>query len=405
MKQLLIHARLFDGDVFHAGKAVLLDGMSIEDIIDSPSDLSPYLRQHVVVHDLKGLVLCPGFVDLQVNGGNGVMLGQDCDLSALETMIDAHRQFGTTSLLPTLISDHWQVMEHISSLIRQAHRHWGENSSLSAVKGVHFEGPYLNVARKGVHDADIIRPVDADGVQAALDLLGHPDLGVRLVTLAPEMVDASFITDLVARGVLVSAGHSAATYQQSNQALRAGVSAFTHLFNAMTPLGSREPGMVGAALDASDAACGLIVDGFHVHPASLRMAIAAKEIRAGKGKIFLVTDAMASVGMQAKEDGSKSFDLHGEHITARHGICKTHDGVLAGSDLTMIGAVRNCVELLDLPLSEALRMASLYPARYIRMDKVIGRVASGFAADLVAFDPASWSVRHSWINGYERRYS
>jgi N-acetylglucosamine-6-phosphate deacetylase len=202
----------------------------------------------------------------------------------------------------------------------------------------------------------------------------------------------------------VSVGHSAASYQQIHKALRSGISGFTHLFNAMTPFGSREPGVVGAALDDGQAYCGLIVDGFHVHPASLRMAIAAKEARAGKGKMMLVTDAMAGVGMEADKDGIKRFELNGESIQAQYGECTTEDGTLAGSDLDMMGAVRNSVELLSLPLSEALRMASLYPARYIRMDKVIGRVAGGYTADLVAFDPESWKVKHSWINGYERSY-
>ncbi len=404
MKQLLVHARLFDGEQFHAGKAVLIDGIHIADILDCPADLSSYRNKHVQVHDLSGLVLCPGFVDIQINGGAGVMLDGLCDLSGLEQITDAHRRFGTTSMLPTLITDRWEAMEHVADLVCRAHRHWGENSSLSAIKGVHFEGPYLNTDRKGVHSAEIIRSVDEDGTEEALDLLSHPDLGVRLVTLAPEKVCPSFIASLVDHGVLVSVGHSAASYQQIHKALRTGISGFTHLFNAMTPFGSREPGVVGAALDDEHAYCGLIVDGFHVHPASLRMAIAAKEARAGKGKMMLVTDAMAGVGMEPDKDGIKRFELNGESIQAQYGKCTTEDGTLAGSDLDMMGAVRNSVELLGLPLSEALRMASLYPARYIRMDKVIGRVAGGYNADLVAFDPEGWQVKHSWINGYERSY-
>ena len=384
MKQLLLHARLFDGEQFHAGKAVVLNQGHIEAIIDQPGNQDGF-----EVHDLTGCVLAPGFVDVQVNGGGGIMLNGETDLNGLEVMADGHRQYGTTTMLPTLISDEWPAMEHVAALIKQAHRHWGENSSLSAIKGVHFEGPYLNPARKGVHKADILRSVDRE----ALDLLTHPDLGVRLVTVAPEKVGPAFIRDLADRGALVCAGHTAGTYQDMAQALRTGLRGFTHLFNAMSPLNSREPGVVGAAIDSEASWCGLIVDGFHVHPASMRLAIKAKP----RGKIMLVTDAMASVG--AKE---KSFELYGQIITAKHGKCQLSDGTLAGSDLDMMGAVRNCVELLGLPLAEALRMASLYPAAFMRMDTSLGSIAPGFAADLVAFDPAKWDVRHTWINGYHR---
>ena len=343
------------------------------------------------VYDLTGLVLAPGFVDCQVNGGGGIMLDGDTDLNGLETIADAHRAFGTTTMLPTLISDTWKAMEHVAALIRDTHRHWGENSALGAIKGVHFEGPYLNPERKGVHSETVIRPVD----EGAIDLVTHPDLGVRLITVAPEKVGPQRIEEMTRAGALVSAGHSAGRYEDGMRAIRHGLRGFTHLFNAMSPLNSREPGMVGAALDDGDTWCGLIVDGFHVHPASLRTAIKAKP----RGKMMLVTDAMASVG--AKD---KSFTLYGQRITAKDGKCQLEDGTLAGSDLTMIGAVRNCVELLDLPLSEALRMASLYPAAFLRLDKNIGTIAPGFAADMVAFDPEKWVVKHSWINGFHRAH-
>nr|WP_319389892.1 N-acetylglucosamine-6-phosphate deacetylase [uncultured Cohaesibacter sp.] len=386
MKQILMHARLFDGDQFHAGKAVTLKDGQIDSIIDTPGGLGGYEP-----HDLTGLVLAPGFIDTQVNGGGGVMLNGQTDLEGLERMADAHRRFGTTSMLPTLISDSWSSMEHVARLIRQAHRHWGEDSSLSAVKGAHFEGPYLTVARKGVHPEKQLRAVD-DG---ALELMTHPDLGVRLITVAPEKVGPSFIRDCVSSGALVSAGHTAASFQEIAAALRAGLRGFTHLFNAMTPMGSREPGVVGAALDDPDSWCGLIADGFHVHPASMRNAIKAKP----KGKMMLVTDAMAPVGAE-----EKSFTLNGTTITARDGRCQLEDGTIAGSDLSMIGAVRNGVELLGLPLPEVLRMASRYPAQFIRMDTSLGSVAPGFAADLVAFDPTTWTVRHSWINGFHKAH-
>ena len=387
MKQLLLHARLFDGEQFHAGKAVVLSDGQIDSIIDQPSSLDDY-KDHVL-HDLTGLVLAPGFVDTQVNGGGGAMINGSTSLSDLELMTDAHRQFGTTTMLPTLISDDWPAMQHVAQLIASAHRHWGENNSLSAIKGVHFEGPYLNAARKGVHKAEIIRNVD----EGALDLVTHPDLGIRMVTVAPEKVGPAFVRELSERGALVSAGHTAGSHQDVAAALRNGLRGFTHLFNAMSPLQSREPGVVGAAIDSENSWCGLIVDGFHVHPASMRLAIKAKP----KGKIILVTDAMASVGAE-----HKSFELYGQTIYAKDGKCQLADGTLAGSDLDMMGAVRNCVELLDLPLSEALRMASSYPAAFMRMETTLGTIAPGFAADLVAFDPNKWKVGHTWINGFHR---
>lgn len=382
MKQILLHARLFDGTQFHAGKAVILDGGKIEAIVDRPSSLGSF-----EIIDLTGLILAPGFIDCQVNGGGGVMLNGETSLSELEHMVQAHRAYGTTTMLPTLISDDWAAMEHVAQLIKDCHKHWGDGSSLAAVKGVHFEGPYLNIAKKGVHSADIIRPVDDEAVA----LLGHPDLGIRLVTLAPERVPPDFIAQLSSQGVMVCAGHSAGSYEDMVKALRQGLRGFTHLFNAMSPLNSREPGVVGAALADRESWCGLIVDGFHVHPASLKVAIASKP----KGKMMLVTDAMASVGA-----ADKSFTLYGTKITAKDGKCQTEDGTLAGSDLDMISAVRNCVELLDIPLPEALRMASLYPAQFLRIHHSHGVISEGFAADLVAFDPQSWSVSHSWINGF-----
>ena len=283
-------------------------------------------------------------------------------------------------------------MEHIAKLIETAHRHWGEDSSLSAIKGVHFEGPYLNPARKGVHPEAHLRAVD----EKALELMTHPDLGARLITVAPEKVGPGFIRDCVQQGALISAGHTAGSCQDMAAAIRAGLRGFTHLFNAMSPWhGSREPGVVGAALDDSETWCGLIADGFHVHPVSMRNAIKTK----ARGKMMLVTDAMAPVG--SSED---SFSLHGQTVEVKDGRCQLADGTLAGSALTMIGAVRNVVELIGLPLSEALRMASRYPAGFMRMETSLGIISPGYAADLVAFDPVSWTVKHTWINGFHRAH-
>ena len=216
-----------------------------------------------------------------------------------------------------------------------------------------------------------------------------------MVTLAPERVGPSFIRELTKLGAIVSAGHSAGSYQDMTLALRNGLRGFSHLFNSMTPLGHSEPGVVGAALDDEASWCSLIADGFHVHPATMRLAIKAKP----KGKIMLITDALASVGSEERQ-----FTLHGQTLLAKDGSCQLEDGTLAGSALSMMGAVRNVVELLGLPLSEALRMASLYPAAFLRLDTSVSTVAPGFAADLVALDPTCWEVRHTWINGYHRAH-
>lgn len=386
MRQILVHGRLFDGIQFHAGKAVTIEDGRIDAIIDQPASVGGF-----EMHDLSGLVLAPGFVDVQVNGGGGILLDGTTSLEELETITDIHRQHGTTSLLPTLMSGNWQSMEHVARLIREAHRQWGTNSSLSAIKGVHFEGPYLSPAQRGLTPETDLRGVDA----GALDLITHPDLGVRMVTLAPERVGPSFIRELTKRGAIVSAGHSAGSYQDMTLALRNGLRGFSHLFNSMTPLGHSEPGVVGAALDDEASWCSLIADGFHVHPATMRLAIKAKP----KGKIMLITDALASVGSEERQ-----FTLHGQTLLAKDGSCQLEDGTLAGSAVSMMGAVRNVVELLGLPLSEALRMASLYPAAFLRLDTSVSTVAPGFAADLVAFDPTCWEVRHTWINGYHRAH-
>ncbi|MCV6545829.1 MAG: N-acetylglucosamine-6-phosphate deacetylase [Cohaesibacter sp.] len=394
MKQLLRGARLFTGTEFLDHKAVSLIHGRIDAVLDEPVNGSDSCSGWDQVHDLDGLILCPGFIDVQVNGGGGIMINGQTDLTDLETMAVAHRAYGTTTLLPTLISDGLPAMRHVAALIKACLarvQDQAEAGSLAAMKGVHFEGPYLNPMRKGVHKQEILRAVDDE----ALGLFCDPELGIRLVTLAPEITGPDFIKALNEAGVLVCAGHTAANYQQIIEALDYGLRGFTHLFNAMTPMNSREPGVVGAALQDEASWCGLIVDGFHVHPAMLSIAIDAKKT----GKMMLVTDAMACVGAE-----DKSFDLYDMRLQAKDGKCQTQDGTLAGSDLDMIGAVKKCVSLLDLPLEEALRMASLYPAHFIGQEANLGAVQPGFQADLVAFDEQSWSLAHSWIGGHYLRH-
>ena len=330
--------------------------------------------------DLHGGYLVPGFIDLQVNGGGGVLFNNNTSVEAIATIGKAHRQFGTTSFLPTLISDDAAVMQRAIAATRDAIA-----AGVPGVLGIHLEGPYLAPARKGTHDDAKFRVPDADEIAMATAL----DNGKTLLTLAPEAVPAETIRAMVERGATVVAGHTAGTYEEIRAGIDAGIRGFTHLYNAMSPLQGREPGAVGAALEADDCWCGVIVDGVHVHPASLRVALLAKP----RGKVFLVTDAMPMVGSD-----DPAFDLYGETITAIDGVVRNAAGALAGSALDMATAVRNCVQLLGLPLDEACRMAAQYPAEFIGAAHSHGRIAPGYRADLVLLD-AGLQVRNNWIGG------
>jgi N-acetylglucosamine-6-phosphate deacetylase len=330
--------------------------------------------------DLHGGYLVPGFIDTQVNGGGDVLFNDAPTVDGLRSIAAAHRRFGTTGLMPTLISDDVAVMQRAIAATRDAIA-----QGVPGILGIHLEGPYLAEARKGVHNPSKFHTPDA----GELDLVASLGVGRTLVTLAPERFSPDTLRALVARGVLVCAGHSAATYEQLRDAFACGVRGVTHLFNAMTPLGSREPGAVGAALDDPHSWCGLIVDGYHVHDATLRVAIAAKPV----GKMMLVTDAMPPVGGE-RED----FALYGVPMTCRDGKCTTADGTLAGSALDMASAVRNTVERVGLPLAEACRMASTYPADFLGFGDELGRIAPGYRADLVWLDDAL-QVQGTWIGG------
>ena len=334
------------------------------------------------VYDARGLLLLPGFIDLQVNGGGGVLFNDAPTVDTIRTMAACHRRFGTTGFLPTLISDELDVVERGISAVREAIA-----AGVPGVVGIHIEGPFLNAAKKGVHDASRIRAIDED----AVDLLSSLESGRTLVTVAPEQVPERLLERLCDAGVVVAAGHTAATYAEARAALETGLRGFTHLYNAMSPLTGREPGAVGAALEDPNAWCSLIVDGHHVHPAALRIAIASKPA----GRCLLVTDAMPVVGT----DG-ESFQLQGRRIRVADGRCITDDGVLAGSSLDMAGAVRNAHRMLHLDLEEAVRMASAYPADAIGLGKSYGRIAAGCRADLVLADE-SLNVLAAWIGGIQ----
>lgn len=377
MKTVLRNARILAGDEFRDDLAVVIEDGRITALV---SDAAPQLGSADEQVDLGGGWLLPGFIDAQVNGGGGVLFNNTPDVDSLRTLAAAHRRFGTTGLLPTLISDDVQVMRRAIDATRAAIA-----QGVPGVLGIHLEGPYIAPARKGTHDANKFRVPDADEIAMAASL----DNGVTLLTLAPERVPLESIRALVERGVIVAAGHTAASYEEARAGLDAGIRGFTHLYNAMSPLTGREPGAVGAALEDRDSWIGIIADGVHVHPASLRVALAAKP----RGKVMLVTDAMPPVGAD-----SPSYELYGEVITAVDGVVRNAAGSLAGSALDMATAVRNAVHLLGLPLDEAARMASRYPAQFLNLDDRLGEIAVGYQADLVLLDDAL-QVRATWIAG------
>jgi len=375
MHRCFFNGRIFTGDAIVRDVAVEVKDGLVTALV--PGYGIPETAEPV---DLEGGLLAPGFIDVQVNGGGGVLFNDSPTPGAIRTIIDAHRRYGTTSLLPTLISDDWETMKRVAEGVRQ-----GIAEGIPGLRGVHFEGPYLSSERKGIHQESLLRNVDEE----AAWLLSSGDMGIVVTTVAPERVDNGYIRSLVAGGVKVCAGHSAATYEQVQTGLGAGITCFTHLFNAMSPFTSREPGVVGAALEDTNSWVGIIVDGHHIHYASLRVAVAAKR----KGRVMLVTDAMPSVGA-----ADKSFTLQGQRIMAEDGLCRSEQGTLAGSDLDMAGAVRNTVEHLRLPLEEALRMASLYPAEFLGLGDRLGRIEPGYEADFVALDDA-FNVTNTWIGG------
>ncbi|WP_313458336.1 N-acetylglucosamine-6-phosphate deacetylase [Stenotrophomonas sp.] len=377
MKTVLRNARILAGDEFRDDLAVVIEDGVITALV---SDAAPQLGSADEQVDLGGGWLLPGFIDAQVNGGGGVLFNNTPDVESLRTLAAAHRRFGTTGLLPTLISDDVEVMRTAIAATREA-----IETKVPGVLGIHLEGPYIAPARKGTHNPDKFRVPDADEIAMAASL----DNGVTLLTLAPERVPLESIRALVERGVIVAAGHTAATYEEARAGLDAGIRGFTHLYNAMSPLTGREPGAVGAALEDRDSWVGIIADGVHVHPASLRVALAAKP----RGKVMLVTDAMPPVGAD-----DPSYELYGEVITAVDGVVRNAAGSLAGSALDMATAVRNAVQQLGLPLEEAARMAARYPAQFLNLDDRLGEIAEGYQADLVLLDDAL-QVRATWIAG------
>jgi len=373
-------ARIFDGHVWHDDAALLIEFGMVSAIV--PVAAVP--AHSSLVHTGDGIVV-PGFIDLQVNGGGGVLFNNDPSISAIRTICAAHARFGTTALLPTLISD--TVPVTLAAIAA------GQAAAAQAVPGflgLHLEGPHLSLARKGTHDPALIRPMDE--ADLARLIAARAELPNLLLTVAPETVTPAQIAALTQAGIVVSLGHSDASYDVVAAAFAAGATMATHLFNAMSQLGNREPGMVGAALHIEGVHAGLIADGIHVHPAAIDFALRAK---AGRGKLFLVTDAMSQTGTDLGE-----FTLNGRTITRADGALRLADGTLAGADLDMIDAVTFMHQRIGLPLEEALRMAALYPAEALGIADTHGHLAPGAVASFVHLGPGH-DVRATWIAGAE----
>ena len=368
---------VFDGATRRDNAAVIIEGSKIEGVLPQSG-----LPATLAVRRLPaGAWLAPGFIDLQVNGGGDVLFNNSPTAETIETIAAAHRKYGTTAFLPTFITDTREKMRAALAAVQAV------AETDPSVLGIHLEGPFLSPEKAGVHDPHLMRMPDDEDVE----LLCGKWTGQMLVTLAPERVPKGFIAKLTGAGRRVSLGHSMATYEETLSAMAEGLSGFTHLFNAMRPIASREPGPIAAALESPAASYGLIADGWHVSPALLRLALR------GCGNPMLVTDAMPPVG------GSKpSFQLYGTEIRVEAGRCLRADGTLAGAALDMATAVRNCVNLLRVSLPEALRFASWNPASFMGFGHMLGRLAPGYRADMVAIDPESLTVLGTWVAGAHR---
>ena len=370
----LSNCKIYTGSDVLTNHAVVIEN----DLIKQVCPVSE-LPDGIEVRDLDGANLSPGFIDLQLNGCGGVMLNDEITAETMQIMHRANLKSGCTSFLPTLITSSDEDMRAVIAAAREYHNQY-QNQSL----GLHLEGPYLNVAKKGIHSVDHIRKSDSE----MIDLICENRDLVAKVTLAPEQNDPEHIERLHKAGVVVSIGHTNATYAEARKGFESGITFATHLFNAMTPMVGREPGVVGAIYDTPEVYAGIIADGFHVDYANIRIAHKIK----GE-KLVLVTDATAPAGADMEY-----FIFVGKKVYYRDGKCVDENGTLGGSALTMIEAVQNTVEHAGIALDEALRMATLYPATAMGVEGKLGRIKKGMIANLAVFD-RDFNVKATVVNG------
>ena len=376
--QAIVGADIFDGQDRRADSALLIEDGEVAGIVSCGE-----VPTRFQLTRLDAGIVVPGFVDLQVNGGGGVLLNDQPDVATIKTICATHVRFGTTALLPTLITDAPDVTAAAIEAAVTA-----DATGVPGFLGLHLEGPHLSVARKGAHDPAFIRAMTAGDLSQLV--AAKQKLANLMVTVAPESVTDEQIASLAGAGVVISLGHTDATCDRVQQAVESGARSVTHLFNAMSQMGNREPGTVGAALDTGGVYAGLIADGFHVDKSMVSIAVRAKK---GPGKIFLVTDAMSTIGTDMT-----SFELNGRLIRRTEGKLTLEDGTLAGADLDMIEAIRFMVNTVGADLEEVLRMAALYPARCMGVEDRHGHLGPGAAANLVHLD-RDLTVESVWVDG------
>ena len=374
MKQALIGAQLFSGKEFFDNRALLIDGENIIDIINEHN-----IPNNFETQKLNGGILSPGFIDLQVNGGGGKLFNNSPDKQSLNTIIEAHQHFGTTSIMPTVISDSLNVLKRCTTTISEVIEN---NKSLL---GVHIEGPFFNVKYRGVHQKQYINTINSDYLNLFESLKDFP----VMLTLAPECISTKQLKYLKSLGFKILAGHTDASYDQLEEAIKYGLDGFTHLFNAMGQISAREPGVVGSALTFDNAAASIIVDLHHVHPSLIQMAYKQKP----QGKLFFVSDSMATI-----HHGEPSFELYDEVVSESNGRIINSEGKLAGSSITQIDAIKNAYQSCNIPLNDAIAMVTRYPAEYLGVANYLGSLKSGYRADLTHFD-LDFQVHNVWVAG------
>jgi N-acetylglucosamine-6-phosphate deacetylase len=374
MKQALIGAQLFSGKGFFDNRALLIDGENIIDIINEYD-----IPKNFEIQKLNGGILSPGFIDLQVNGGGGKLFNNSPDKESLNTIIEAHQHFGTTSIMPTVISDSLNVLKRCTTTISE------EIENNKSLLGVHIEGPFFNVKYRGVHQKQYINTINSDYLNLFENLKDFP----VMLTLAPECISTKQLKHLKSLGFKILAGHTDASYDQLEEAIKYGLDGFTHLFNAMGQISAREPGVVGSALTFDNTAASIIVDLHHVHPSLIQMAYKQKP----QGKLFFVSDSMATI-----HHGEPSFELYDEIVSESKGRIINSEGKLAGSSITQIDAIKNAYQSCNIPLDEALAMASQYPAEYLGVANYLGSLKSGYRADITHFD-LDFQVQNVWVAG------
>lgn len=374
MKQALLGSQIFCGERFYDDHALLVEGKSIVDIVDKNNTPDNFNKI-----ELDQGILAPGFIDLQVNGGGGVLFNNSPNKESLNTIIKAHQFFGTTSVMPTVISDSLEVLEQCIKTVTE------EIKNNSSLLGIHIEGPFFNTKYRGVHQKQYISTINSDYLNLFESLKGFP----VMLTLAPECISSQQLKHLTSLGIKTLAGHSDATYDELDDAIKNGLDGFTHLFNAMGQISAREPGVVGSALHFENTFASIIVDLHHVHPSLIQLAYQLKPT----GKLFFISDSMATIN-----HGKPSFELYDEVVNESDGRLVNSEGKLAGSSITQIDAVKNAYQKCNIPLNQALAMASRYPAEYLGIENHLGSLKPGYRADLVHFD-SNFKVHNAWVSG------